>query len=58
MKFDSTVKVLCKRHQNATLLNKVFIFSAILLHSAKFFCKLEIFFEYVVHEYTITNMKV
>ena len=37
------VKVFCKQHQNATLMNKVFIFSAILLHLTKYFCKLEIF---------------
>ena len=46
------MKVPCKQPQYASLLDKVFIFSVILLYLTKYFCKSEIFLEYIV-----ANMK-
>ena len=43
------IKMKCKQPQYVSLLNKVFIFSVILLHLAKYFCK---------RQYIIANMKV
>ena len=53
MKMKSKIKVLCKQLQHALLLNKVLIFSVILLYLTKYFCKNEIFVKYIV-----ANMKI
>ena len=41
------MRVPCKQPQYASLLNKVFIFSVILLHLGKYFCKHETFLQYI-----------
>ena len=48
-----SLKVTCKQPQYPSLLSKVFIFSVILRYLTKYFCKHEIFLEYIV-----ANMKV
>ena len=53
MKMKSKIKVLCKQLQHALLLYKVHIFSVILHYLTKYFCKNEIFVQYIV-----ANMKI
>ena len=58
------MKVPCKRPQYALLMNKVFIFSVILLYLTNYFCKHETFLQYIFanmkqyHSFMISNFHV